>query len=71
MMSPGSSVINRDSLAISSATEKTRSEVDASCMVSPFSSSEKEISSGAPASSGVTSVGPQGADPSKTLPGIH
>ena len=29
------------------------------------------MASGGPASSGVTSAGPQGAEPSKTLPGIH
>jgi hypothetical protein len=46
-----------------------RSSVVADCIVSPFRVSKSSI--GSPASSGVTSAGPQGADPSNTLPGIH
>ena len=43
----------------------------ADCIVSPFSVSAISIASCGPASSGVTSAGPHGAEPSKTLPGIH
>ena len=70
-MSPGSSVISCERWASSSGIEKIRSAVEASCIRSPFRSSAIAIASGGPASSGVTSAGPQGAEPSKTLPGIH
>ena len=70
-MSPGSSVISFDRCATSAGTEWTRSAVRCSCISSPFSVSAISIASWAPASSGVTSAGPHGAEPSKTLPGIH
>ena len=70
-MSPGSSVISRERWATRSGTEKIRSSLEADCIVSPFRSSENESRSWGPASSGVTSQGPLGAEPSKTLPGIH
>ena len=45
--------------------------MEADCICSPFRASEKEIAPSASASSGVTRAGPQGAEPSNTLPGIH
>jgi hypothetical protein len=70
-MSPGWSVIRLERCATSAGTEKIRSAVPADCIVSPFSVSEISMPSGDPASSGVTSAGPHGAEPSKTFPGIH
>ncbi len=70
-MSPGSSVISDESRETSSAKPKIRSSVRADCIGSPFRASSKETAPSASASSGVTSAGPQGAEPSKTFPGIH
>ena len=50
-------------------TECTRSAVVPCCMTSPFSRSSISMASCAPASSALTSAGPQGAAPSKVLPG--
>jgi hypothetical protein len=50
---------------------KIRSSVEAFCISSPFRVREIPMPSWGPASSGVTRAGPHGAEPSKTLPGIH
>ena len=62
-MSPGSSVISFERYATSAGTEWTRSAVDA-LLHAPRRSARSSISiaSCGPASSGVTSAGPQGAD---------
>ena len=60
-----------DRYATSAGTEWTRSAVELFCISSPFKVSSISMPSGGPASSGVTSAGPHGADPSNTLPGIH
>ena len=70
-MSPGSSVISFERYATSAGMPWMRSAVDADCIVSPFSVSEISIRSCGPASSGVTSAGPHGAEPSNTFPGSH
>ena len=67
--SPGSSVISMDRYSTSAGIEWTSFAVELSCMRSPLRSSAMPIASGGPASSGVTSAGPNGAEPSKVLPG--
>ena len=65
-------VVTQDaSTSISAGIELISLAVELSCMRSPLRSSAMPIASCGPASSGVTSAGPQGADPSKALPGIH
>ena len=51
--------------------EWTRSAVELFCIRSPFRVNSISIASCGPASSGVTSAGPHGAEPSNTFPGIH
>jgi hypothetical protein len=71
MMSPGSSVIVRESQATVSATPKIISAVFPSCTTSPLIRVRRPSACRSSISSIVTSAGPQGAKVSTALPEVR
>lgn len=71
MMSPGSSVIVRDSQAIASATGNICSAVVPSWTTAPFRRVRTPSAWMSSISSSVTSAGPHGANVSIALPAVH
>ncbi len=69
--SPGKSVTMPDRHSMSAGTEKIKSLVRESCLVSPFNAHDNAKSSGSANSSGVTNHGPVGPNPGKDLPRLN